>query len=81
MKNRDKDARLIPEIKSFQQKIFCSFLLRMKKLRLLNTSFLKIKLPLFLPFKDDYFFRYMASFTSATVRGTSGSAAATRLGA
>jgi hypothetical protein len=32
-------------------------------------------------FRSNYFFRYITSFTSFTVRGTSGSAAATRLGA
>lgn len=34
-----------------------------------------------LVFRSYYFFRYITSFTSFTVRGTSGSAAATRLGA
>jgi hypothetical protein len=37
-----------------------------------------IKILVFLSY---YFFRYITSFTSFTVRGTSGSAAATRLGA
>jgi hypothetical protein len=83
MKNRDKDASLISEIKTFAEKIFCPFRLKMKKLRLFNVSFsgnalFEAGLP---QLECNHFFRYITSFTSFTVRGTSGKAAATRLGA
>jgi len=42
---------------------------------------IKAGLTRFLSFSPNYFFRYITSFTSLTVRGTSGRAAATRLGA
>ena len=82
MKNRDKDANLNLENKTFVRNIFAPFMLKMKKLCPLNTTFSdsthfgvdKI-LWLF------YFFRYITSFTSFTVRATSGKAAATRFGA
>jgi hypothetical protein len=83
MKNRDKDASLILKFKAFVKNIFSSFCLKMKKLCLLNTTFIKIT-PFgvgLLQLDPDYFFRYSTSFTSLTVRGTSGKAAATRFGA
>ena len=83
MKNRDKDALSILNIKTFGQLFFTSFSLKMKKLCLLNTTFLKntqFEVAL-LHLEANHFFRYITSFTSFTVRGTSGSAAATRLGA
>ncbi len=83
MKNRDKDASLISNIKTFAENYFLPFCLKMKKLCLLNTTFSKNT-----PFGvwppqvgQNYFLRYKTSFTSLTVRGTSGKAAATRLGA
>jgi hypothetical protein len=83
MKNRDKDASLISEIKTFAEKIFCSFRLKMKKLRLFSATFSQItRFEAWLPqIECNHFFRYITSFTSLTVRGTSGKAAATRLGA
>ena len=83
MKNRDKDVGLNPEIKTFCQLFFAADVLKMKKLCLLNTTFCQIY-----PFGAgilrldlNYFFRYITSFTSVTVRGTSGKAAATKFGA
>jgi hypothetical protein len=83
MKNRDKDAIPILNIKTFWKKYFFCFILKMKKLCLLNTtfSFLSQFEAALLQGCSGYFFRYITSFTSFTVRGTSGSAAATRLGA
>lgn len=83
MKNRDKDAYLNSQYKTFGRNIFFPFLLKMKKLCLGKHNFFKIypfwgrKNFIDLP----YFFRYITSFTSFTVRGTSGNAAVTRLGA
>jgi hypothetical protein len=83
MKNRDKDAMPISKFKTFYKKYFFPTLLKMKKLCLLNTTFIK-NTPFgvsYLQIETDHFFRYITSFTSFTVRGTSGKAAATRFGA
>jgi hypothetical protein len=82
MKNRDKDALSISKFKVFV-KFFLAILFENEKVvsfehnflstAELQTDYIRVDL--------NYFFRYITSFTSFTVLGTSGRAAATRLGA
>jgi hypothetical protein len=82
MKNRVKDAHEKWNFKAFIQNNFCKYVKKEKghadKHDLQNILLLNGNSQLSI---YPYFLRYITSFTSLTVRGTSGNAAATRLGA
>ncbi len=83
MKNRDKDALPISQFLTFLKKYFFSYVLKMKKL-CFSTQLFPKNTPFgvsYLQIDNDHFFKYITSCTSLMVRGTSGKAAATRLGA
>jgi hypothetical protein len=84
MKNRDKDASNFGITKLISNYFFNKEVLKMKKLRRVYTTFFQFpqdeeSIPQISP--DSYFFRYITSFTSFTILGTSGRAPATKLGA
>ena len=74
MKNRNKDAVLYQNRCILLQLYLLRVISRIKNALLRSKAFNNLHFPA-------YFTWYITSFTSFTVRGTSGRAAATRLGA